>query len=284
MRHSLLLLLGFSAVAAAFTVSTSRHGSTARHQGRQPERVSESAAKRDFNVIRRNPNRFANPNAAKFYVNGTKIPLVDFDAGDSWAGLLPISSQANETRKLFFWYFPPTTNGSENDLIFWTNGGPGCSSLEGFLQENGPISWQFGQAKPTPNPYSWTNLGHMLWVEQPVGTGFSQGVPNIHNETELAAELVGFMQQFFNVFAELKGKKFYLAGESYAGEYLPYIADYMFSHPTLLDLKVQGMWLASPILAQDVVSMQVPSVDFVNKNLNVFPLSVMRPTGTYRLS
>ena len=43
-----------------------------------------------------------------------------------------------------------------------------------------PISWQFGQAKPTLNPYSWTNLGHMLWVEQPVGTGFSQGVPNIH--------------------------------------------------------------------------------------------------------
>jgi hypothetical protein len=64
MRHSLLLLLGFSAVAAAFTVSTSRHRSTARHQGRQPERVSESTAKRDFDVIRRNPNRFANPNAA----------------------------------------------------------------------------------------------------------------------------------------------------------------------------------------------------------------------------
>ena len=36
---------------------------------------------------------------------------------------------------------------------------------------------------PTLNPYSWTNLGHMLWVEQPVGTGFSQGVPNIQVRT-----------------------------------------------------------------------------------------------------
>lgn len=61
-RHSLFLLLGFSAVASAFTLS--RHQRTPQHQGRQPERGPESAAKRDFNVIRRNTNRFANPNAA----------------------------------------------------------------------------------------------------------------------------------------------------------------------------------------------------------------------------
>jgi hypothetical protein len=119
MRHSLLLLLGFPALVAAFTLSTSRQRSTAQHQARLPGRRSESGAKRDFNAIRRDPNRFANPNAAselrpfklftfwvlsasvaEFHVNGTKIPLVDFDVGDSWAGLLPISSHANETREV----------------------------------------------------------------------------------------------------------------------------------------------------------------------------------------
>jgi carboxypeptidase D len=113
-----------------------------------------------------------------------------------------------------------------------TNGGPGCSSLEGLLQENGvsfsfvsiarphladnpkPLSWSWGQAKPTVNEQSWTNLSSVLWVEQPVGTGFSQGTPNIQNEDDLAAQLVGFMQQFLEVFAELKGKKLYLTGES----------------------------------------------------------------------
>jgi carboxypeptidase D len=60
-----------------------------------------------------------------------------------------------------------------------TNGGPGCSSLEGLLQENGPFSWSLGQAKPTQNQYSWTNISSMLYVEQPVGTGFSQGIPSI---------------------------------------------------------------------------------------------------------
>src|SRR6266404_5530719 len=73
--------------------------------------------------------------AAEFHVKGTSIPHVDFDVGDSWSGLLPISADPHETRKvwrrtwcvcddthpeqLFFWYFPPTANGSENDLIFW---------------------------------------------------------------------------------------------------------------------------------------------------------------------
>lgn len=80
--------------------------------------------------------------------------------------------------------------------------------------------------------WSWTNLSHVLWVEQPVGvcdhplygginqdlphlqTGFSQGVPSIENDDQLAEQLTGFLEQFLNVFIELKGKNFYLSGES----------------------------------------------------------------------
>ena len=64
------------------------------------------------------------------------------------------------------------------------------------------------------NEYSWTNLSSMLYIEQPVGTGFSQGIPNIQDEDDLAEQLVGFLQQFLEVFPELKGKKTYLTGES----------------------------------------------------------------------
>jgi carboxypeptidase D len=54
----------------------------------------------------------------------------------------------------------------------------------------------------------------MLYVEQPVGVGYSQGTPDITDEDGLAAELVGFFQQFLEVFKEMKGKKFWLSGES----------------------------------------------------------------------
>lgn len=37
---------------------------------------------------------------AEFYVDGTSLPLVDFDVGPSWAGLLPISNSPNETRQV----------------------------------------------------------------------------------------------------------------------------------------------------------------------------------------
>ncbi|GLB33216.1 putative alpha beta-hydrolase [Lyophyllum shimeji] len=213
---------------------------------------------------------FSNPKASEFYVDGKSIPEVDFDVGPSWSGLLPISADPNETRKLFFWFFPPGPQGSLDDLIFWTNGGPGCSSLEGFLQENGPFQWGVGTAKPIVNEWSWTNLSSVLWVEQPVGTGFSQGKPNIRNEDDLAAQLVGFMQQFLEVFSELKHKKLYLTGESYAGTYVPYIANYIYTHPTALDLSLQGIWIADPSLSWDVVQEQIPAVDFVHKYENVF--------------
>ena len=77
-----------------------------------------------------------------------------------------------------------------------------------------PFSWSWGRYKPTKNEYSWTNLSSVLYIEQPVGTGFSQGTPNIKNEDDLAVQFVGFLQQFLEVFPELKGKQTYLAGES----------------------------------------------------------------------
>jgi carboxypeptidase D len=156
------------------------------------------------------------PKTKKYYVDGTKIPDVDFDIGESYAGLMPISGNKGEKRQLYFWYFPSENKLADDEITIWLNGGPGCSSLEGFLQENGPFLWQYGTFKPFPNPWAWNNLTNMVWVEQPVGTGFSQGTPNAKSEEDVAAQFLGFFKQFVDTFA-LQGKKVYIAGESYAG-------------------------------------------------------------------
>ena len=54
-----------------------------------------------------------------FAVDSTGLPDVDFDIGESYAGLLPISSTANETRELFFWFFPSANPDATNEVTIW---------------------------------------------------------------------------------------------------------------------------------------------------------------------
>ncbi|CAD7959503.1 unnamed protein product [Amoebophrya sp. A120] len=116
-------------------------------------------------------------------------------------------------------------------VVLWLNGGPGSSSLIGFLEENGPLLLN-KDGKLAKNPYSWTKHAHVLALEQPVGVGFSycevQKAKNqsCHNSdkqcaTASHAALVDF---FKNKFPALAGNDFYITGESYAGVYIPTLA------------------------------------------------------------
>lgn len=87
--------------------------------------------------------------------------------------------------------------------------------MEGFLQENGPFLWQYGTFKPVPNPWAWHHLSNMLWVEQPIGTGFSTGNVTAKDEADVARQFMGFFKNFVDAFG-LHGFKVYITGESYA--------------------------------------------------------------------
>ncbi|KAF2488513.1 carboxypeptidase D [Lophium mytilinum] len=212
-----------------------------------------------------------NANTTKYAVDGTALPDVDFDIGESYAGLMPISSAANAS-ELYFWYFPSSNPLAEDEITIWLNGGPGCSSLEGFLQENGPVLWQYGTFKPVQNPWTWVNLTNMVWVEQPVGTGFSQGTPTATNEAEAAAQFLGFFKNFVDTFG-LQNKKIYITGESYAGMYVPYIADAMFNKKDKTHFDIQSIMIYDPSTSYDVVQQQIPAVPFVDAWAPLFNLN-----------
>lgn len=59
----------------------------------------------------------------EFSVNGTALPNVDFDVGESYAGSLPISSNVNDTNQLFFWFFPSENQTVGNEITIWLTGG-----------------------------------------------------------------------------------------------------------------------------------------------------------------
>ncbi|KAI4212200.1 MAG: hypothetical protein LQ351_005069 [Letrouitia transgressa] len=215
---------------------------------------------------------YLNDATQKYVVNGTGLPDVDFDIGESYAGLLPISSASNETRQLYFWFFPSPNPSADDEITIWLNGGPGCSSLEGLFQENGPVIWQYGTYKPVYNPWTWVNLTNMVWVEQPVGTGFSQGTPTATNEEEAAAQFLGFFKNFVDTFG-LKNRKVYITGESYAGYYVPYIADAMLATNDTGYYDVHGILIYDPSTSTDTVQEEIPAVAFVDANVNLFNLN-----------
>jgi carboxypeptidase C (cathepsin A) len=79
------------------------------------------------------------------------------------------------------------------------------------------------------NKYAWTNATSMLYIEQPVGTGFSTGDPPAPaNETDVAGDMYAFLQNFLQVFDHYAADRLYIFGESYAGMYVPGMARKIF--------------------------------------------------------
>ncbi|EMD66855.1 hypothetical protein GGP41_008244 [Bipolaris sorokiniana] len=222
--------------------------------------------------INKRAHTFLNAKTKPFAVDGKHVPLVNFDLGESYAGLLPISNHANETRKLFFWFFPSTLDKTPEEIVIWLNGGPGCSSLSGLLTENGPFLWEDGTLGPTQNPYSWHNLTNMLWIEQPVGVGYSEGEPNISNEIELGDQFRGFYKNFVDLFGVWNWKT-YVTGESYAGYYVPYIADGFIRANDKKYFNLAGISINDPIIGDDVNQQQVVIRPYVEFWQNVFYLN-----------
>ncbi|KAK0338343.1 hypothetical protein LTR59_003017 [Friedmanniomyces endolithicus] len=212
-----------------------------------------------------------NANTTKFAVNGSAIP--DVDIGESYAGLLPISDVANSS-ELYFWFFPSANELAGDEILIWLNGGPGCSSLEGLLQENGPFLWQYGTYKPVKNPYTWVNLTNVVWVEQPAGTGYSKqlGTPPATNELEVAAQFLGFFKNFVDTFG-LYNKKIYISGESYAGYYVPYIADAMHNASNTDYYDISSVLFYDPSTSYQVVQDDIPAVPFVDYWSGLFSLN-----------
>ncbi|KAF8859724.1 carboxypeptidase-like protein S1 [Acephala macrosclerotiorum] len=127
---------------------------------------------------------------------------------NQYSGYLSVGSNEN----MWFWFFEARNNPTTAPLATWFNGGPGCSSMIGLFQENGPCNFVNGASTPSLNPYSFNEYANMLYIDQPIGTGFSYGTDPV-TSTVTAAPY--YENRDFGIFTE-----------SYGGHYGPEFAAY----------------------------------------------------------
>jgi len=131
------------------------------------------------------------------------------------------------TRKLFYWFTESqAATASKDPVMLWTNGGPGCSGLSGFLTENGPFRPLVNGSGLRMNQYSWNKIANTIFIEQPAGVGFSTiDDPDYkYNDAEAAADNLAFIRGWFAKYPQYKSNRFYITSESYGGHYLPTLA------------------------------------------------------------
>lgn len=150
-----------------------------------------------------------------------------------WSDALPSKQysgylNASDTSHLHYWLVLSESNPSTDPLVLWFNGGPGCSSLDGFFYEHGPFEIDGPDYRTLSlREYRWSAAANVLYIEAPVGVGFSYSdTASYHlDDDRTANENRAAMENFFAMYPELKGNKFFITGESYAGIYVPTLAE-----------------------------------------------------------
>ncbi|KAK8978169.1 hypothetical protein V6N11_062964 [Hibiscus sabdariffa] len=167
-----------------------------------------------------------------------------------FSGYVPVDYKKHKA--LFYYFVEAETDPSSKPLVLWLNGGPGCSSLGvGAFSENGPFRPN-GEVL-VRNYYSWNREANMLYLETPIGVGFSYATNSssyvaVDDETTARDNLV-FLQNWFRKFPNYRHRDLYVTGESYAGHYIPQLAKLMVEFNKKQNLfNLKGIALGNPVL------------------------------------
>ncbi|KAM0953223.1 putative carboxypeptidase D [Dioscorea sansibarensis] len=162
----------------------------------------------------------------------TALPGQPFNLSFShYSGYVTVDDVAG--RALFYWLVEAidkkTTAEESLPLVLWLNGGPGCSSIAyGASEEIGPFRIRGDGRSLFLNPYSWNNVANLLFLESPAGVGFSysNSIADLltTGDQRTANDAYVFLVNWLERFPQYKNRDFYIAGESYAGHYVPQLS------------------------------------------------------------
>ena len=171
-------------------------------------------------------NDFSSPEAAQAATR-VHLPSAPFIA-EQYAGYVTVNKSCGSN--MFWWFFPAQNGNASAPLLMWLNGGPGSTSMYGLFEEMGPFTASPDGQSLLPRNTTWNARYAMLFVDNPVGTGFSyteDAACYARDMDDVATNLYALLTGFFTAFPGYLPNPFYVCGESYGGKYAPSITSYI---------------------------------------------------------
>ncbi|XP_071910642.1 serine carboxypeptidase-like 18 [Coffea arabica] len=157
-----------------------------------------------------------------------------------YSGTLPFKletgyiSAGRDDEVQFFHYFIESEREPDRDpLMLWLTGGPGCSAFSGLVYEIGPLNFDFETFDGSLpafvlNPYSWTKIASIIFLDAPVGTGFTYATTSegYHSsDIQTVGDIYTFLQKWLLKHPNFIKNRLYIAGDSFAGYLVPMVVN-----------------------------------------------------------
>ncbi|XP_027157807.1 serine carboxypeptidase-like 2 isoform X2 [Coffea eugenioides] len=135
----------------------------------------------------------------------------------------------SEDVQLFYAFIKSESNPQSDPLIIWLDGGPGCSSFIPLFFGIGPVileplSFDGTLPKLVLNPSTWTKVVSIIFLDSPVGSGFSYAKTaqaSQSSDFQASDQAYEFIRKWLHDHPEYKSNPFYVSGISYGGIPVP---------------------------------------------------------------
>lgn len=136
-----------------------------------------------------------------------------------------------EDVQLFYYFVESQRSPAQDPVLLWLTGGPGCSTLLAFFYESGPLSFtytEYNGSLPSIhlNPYTWTKALNVIYVDAPVGTGFSYSNTSegyYSGDVKSAVLTYEFLRKWMVEHPGFTSNQLYIGGDSYSGITVPLV-------------------------------------------------------------
>ncbi|CAJ2655759.1 unnamed protein product [Trifolium pratense] len=194
---------------------------------------------------------------------GFEGPL-PFELETGYVGL----GETDDDMQVFYYFIKSENNPQKDPLMLWLTGGPGCSSFSGLVYQIGPVKFEnkeYDGSVPSlvSRPQSWTKLCSIIFVDLPLGTGFSyaKNLTAHRSDWKLVHHTHQFLRKWLIDHPEFLSNEFYIGADSYSGIPVPAILQEI-SNGNEIDLQplinIQGYLLGNPLTTNREKNDQIP--------------------------